>query len=121
MWFFSSSSLEKLLKFSLLQVATNIHKTCACTISDSGNMDITHCGIRQQVERGGLSVRLLSNAFARKPVDLALESTINVDAISRQTGITDFHQSQEATRHWTVTRSARSTIVRYLVEKSVVK
>ncbi len=82
------------------------------------NMDITHPGIKQQLEQGGLSVRLSSNSFARQPVDQALESTINADAASRHTGITAFHQSQGATRCWTVTRSARSTIVRHLFEKA---
>ncbi len=81
-------------------------------------MDITHPGIKQQLEQGGLSVRLSSNSFARQPVDQALESTINADAASRHTGITAFHQSQGATRRWTVTRSARSTIVRHLFEKA---
>ncbi len=47
-----------------------------------------------------------------------LESTINADAASRQTGITSFHQSEGATRRWTVTRSARSTIVRHLFDKA---
>ncbi len=62
------------------------------------NMDITHPGIKQQLEQGGLSVRLSSNSFARQPVDQALESTINADAASRHTGITAFHQSQGTTR-----------------------
>lgn len=82
------------------------------------NMDSTHPGIRKQLEHGGLSVRLSSNSFARQPVDQALESTINADAASRHTGITAFHQSQGATRRWTVTRSARSTIVQHLFEKA---
>ena len=85
------------------------------------NMDTTHPGIRQQLQRGGLSVRLSSNSFARQPVDQALESTINADAASRQTGIIAFHQSQGATRRWTVTRSARSTIVRHLFEKAAIR
>ena len=85
------------------------------------NMDTTHPGIRQQLERGGLSVRLSSNSFARQPVDQALESTINADAASRQGGIIAFHQSQGATRRWTVTRSARSTIVRHLFEKAAIR
>jgi hypothetical protein len=82
------------------------------------NMDITHPGIRQQLEQGGLSVRLATNSFARQPVDQALESTINADAASRQTGITSFHQSLGATKRWTLTRSARSNIVRHLLEKA---
>ena len=53
------------------------------------NMDTTHPSIKQQLEQGGLSVRLSSNSFARQPVDQALECTINANAASRQTGITD--------------------------------
>ena len=60
------------------------------------NMDTTHPGIREQLERGGLSVRLSSNSFARQPVDQALESTINADAASRHTGIISFVQNQGA-------------------------
>lgn len=85
------------------------------------NVDTIHPSIKQQLEQGGLSVRLSSNSFARQLVDQALESTINADAASRHTGITTFHQSQGATRHWTVTRSARSTIVRHLFEKAGLK
>ena len=85
------------------------------------NIDATHPGLRQQLENGALSVRLSSNSFARQPVDQALESTINADAASRQTGIISFHQNQGATRCWTVTRSARSTIVRHLFEKAAIK
>ena len=85
------------------------------------NMDATHPGIRQQLERGGLSVRLSSNSFARQPVDQALESTINADAASRKTGITAFHENEGATRRWTVTRSARSTIVRHMFEKAEIR
>ena len=59
------------------------------------NMDATHPGLRQQLENGALSVRLSSNSFARQPLDQALESTINADAASRQTGITSFHQTKE--------------------------
>ena len=85
------------------------------------NMDATHPGLRQQLENGALSVRLSSNSFARQTVDQALESTINADAASHQTGITSFHQNQGATKRWTVTRSARSTIVRHLFEKAAIK
>lgn len=46
---------------------------------------------------------------------------INADAASRQTGITYFRQSQGATRRWTVTRSARSTIAKHMFEKAVLK
>ena len=84
------------------------------------NMDTTHPSIKQQLEQGGLSGRS-SNSFAIQPVDQALECTINADAASRQTGITAFHQSQGATMRWTVTRSARSTIVRHLFEKAAIR
>ncbi len=55
------------------------------------NMDITHPGIKQQLEQGGLSVRLSSNSFARQPVDQALET----DAASRHTGILLFIKVKE--------------------------
>ena len=66
-------------------------------------------------------MRLSSNSFARQPVDQALESTINADAASRHTGIISFVQNQGATKRWTVTGSARSTIVRHLFEKEAIR
>ena len=81
----------------------------------------THPGIKQQLEQEGISMRLSSNSFAKQPVDQALQCTINADAALRQTGITAFHQSRGATRGWTVTISARSTIVRNLFETAEVR
>ena len=82
------------------------------------NMDESHPGIRQVLENGALSVRRSSNSFARNPVDMTLEQTINADAASRLTGISAFQQSIAAKNRWTITRSARTAVVTELLEKA---
>jgi hypothetical protein len=82
------------------------------------NMDETHPGIRQMLDKGALSVRRTNNPFARNPVDMTLEQTINADAASRLTGISAFQQSIAAKNKWTITRSARSAVVGELLAKA---
>ncbi len=75
------------------------------------NIDDSHLGVRIMLENGGLTVRRTSKSFARVPVDLTLEQTINADAGSRMTGIVAFTQSIAARKRWMITRSTRSAIV----------
>ena len=44
------------------------------------NMDETHPDICQMLEQGALSVQRTGNSFARNPVDMWLEQTINAGA-----------------------------------------
>ena len=46
---------------------------------------------------------------------MCLEQTINADAASRKTGIAAFTLSESARKRWTVTRTARSAVVRDLL------
>jgi len=53
-----------------------------------------HPGIHQMLENGGSAVKRTTKIFfARAPVDLTLEQTVNADAASRLTGIAAFSQS----------------------------
>ena len=85
------------------------------------NMDYTHPGIRDQLEKGAFSVRLSGHSFSRLPVDQAVEMTVNVDAASRMTGISAFTQSLPAQRRWNVTRYVRSQVIDYVMEKAAMK
>ena len=82
------------------------------------NMDITHPGVRQMLENGGLSIKRTAKSFARNPVDLTLEQTINADAASCLTGISAFSRSTDARKRWMITRSMRSSIVSHLLKEA---
>ena len=82
------------------------------------NMDTTHPGVRQMLENGGLSIKRTMNTFARSPVDMTLEETINADAASRLTGISAFIGSINARKRWMITRSMRSSIISSLLQKA---
>ena len=85
------------------------------------NIDRSHPGLHEILGKGALSVRRSQNQFSRNPVDMTLEQTINQDAASRMTGISAFQQSIAAKNRWTMTRSARSTVVSALMEKAGLK
>ena len=75
------------------------------------NIDETHPGVCEMLENGALSMRRTVKPFSRTAVDLTLEQTVNADAASRLTGIAAFTHSENARRHWMVTRSVRRSIV----------
>ena len=60
------------------------------------NMDDTHPGLRQLLEKGAFTVRRSDNSFSRCPVDLTLEQTVNADEASRLTGISAATNSYSA-------------------------
>lgn len=80
------------------------------------NVENTHPGVRKMLLAGGLSVRRSSKSFARTPVDLTLEQTVNANAASRMTGIAAFTTSMNARRRWMVTHSSRSAIIGHLMK-----
>ena len=49
------------------------------------NVDNTHPGVREVLEKGALTIRRTSKSFSRAAVDLTLEQTVNADAASRKT------------------------------------
>ena len=79
------------------------------------NIDFTHPGLRSMLVTGGLSVRRSSKTFARTPVDLTLEQTVNADAASCMTGIAAFSQLMEARRRLMITHSTRSAVIGHLL------
>ncbi len=85
------------------------------------NIDHTHPGLKEILQKGALSIRRSSHSFSRSPVDLTLEQTINQDAASRLTGISAFQHSESAKSRWAITRSARSAIISSLMEKVGIK
>ena len=51
------------------------------------NIDSTHSGLRDILSQGTFTVCRTSKSFNRSSVDLALEQTVNADAVSRLTDI----------------------------------
>ena len=78
---------------------------------DLMNIDDSHPGLRQILDNGGFSVRRSNNAFARIPVDLTLEQTVNADAASRMTGYTSSTNNYSSRVRWSVTKSSRAALV----------
>ena len=81
------------------------------------NVDNTHPGVREVLEKGALTIRRTSKFFSRAAVDLILEQTVNADAASRKTGIYAFQTDSTRTR-WMITRSTRSAIVSTLLHQA---
>ena len=52
------------------------------------NMNDSHPGLREILERGAFTVRRTDHHFSRIPIDLTLEQTVNADAAFRLTGLT---------------------------------
>ena len=67
------------------------------------NIESTHPGLKQLHQNGSFFVRLSEISFARQPIDIAVEVTINADAASPTTGISAFSHSISATTRWNVT------------------
>ena len=80
------------------------------------NMDDTHPGLREILNKGAFSVRRTEHHFSRLPVDLTLEQTINADAASRLTGITSFTNDYSARLRWMITKATRASFITLLQE-----
>lgn len=78
---------------------------------DFMNLAVSHPGLRQILMDGGFSVRRSNNEFARIPVDLTLEQTVNADAVSRMTGYTSSANNYSLRVWWSVTKSSRAALV----------
>lgn len=75
------------------------------------NMDITDPGLRDEFLNGALSIRRTSKNFARSPIDLTLEQTINANAANKLTGISSFRNSIDARQKWAETHTIRMEIM----------
>ena len=82
------------------------------------NMDVTHPGVWDILQKGALSVWRTNQNFSRSPIGLSLEQTVNADAASRLSGIAAFNQSVSARKRWMITSTERSTIVGNLLSKA---
>jgi len=60
---------------------------------------------------GAFSIRRTQRNYARTPIDLTLEQTINKDAASPMKGIVVFGNSDEAQRRWCITAHQRGMAV----------
>lgn len=75
------------------------------------NIDDTHPGLREILEKGVFSVRRTPHQFSRCPVDLTLEQTVNADAASRQTGLISATNNYCARLRWMLTKSSRAAFI----------
>ena len=82
------------------------------------NINTSHPGLRYILETGAFTVRRTDNSFARCPVDITLEQTVNVDAASRLTGIVNATNNFSARNHWMATQSARAMIASQLLNRA---
>lgn len=93
---------------------TNHHNYARWMVKYQHNLieiDRTHPGLREQLKKGGLSVKRSEIPFSATPVDQTLECTVNRDAASRLSGIVALTNQESAHARWTITRSLRSNIV----------
>lgn len=80
------------------------------------NIENTHPGLLKEFQTGALSIRRTPQNFARSPIDLTLEQTINKDAANRLSGIIAFTNSINARRRWSETHSARTAVTSHLLD-----
>lgn len=85
-------------------------------IDNLANIDSTHPGLTNQLQSGALSIRRTTKNFARNPVDLTLEQTINANAANKLTGISAFTNSISTRNKWAETHSTRMAIIRDFYE-----
>ena len=85
------------------------------------NLETTHPGIRQLMDSGAFSVRRTDNPFARLPVDLTLEQTVNCDAASRTTGYVHSTNNYSGRVRWSVTKGCRAFITKEAMKMAGMK
>ena len=75
------------------------------------NIDNTHPGLQEILDQGAFSVSCTDHNFSRLPLDLTLEQTINVDAASRQTGVSSMTNNYNAQLRWMLKKAARASFI----------
>ena len=76
----------------------------------------THPDVEKEFRSGAFGVRRSGKSFSRSPIDLTLEQTINADAASEKTGISQFTNSISAMQRWAKSHSVSMTILSSLLE-----
>ena len=80
------------------------------------NIEESHPGLKEILEKGAFTVRRTEHDFSRIAVDLTLEQTINADAASRLTGINSFTNNYAARLRWMITKSTRASFITSLLD-----
>lgn len=80
------------------------------------NINTTHPGLYEYFVNGGLSIRRTNKNFARSPIDLTLEQTINARSANRLTGIAANTNNLNGRQKWAETHSIRMAIIQQLYE-----
>ena len=80
------------------------------------NIKETHPDVEKQFRSGGFGVRRSEKPFARIPIDLTLEQTINADAASEKTGIRCSTNSISARQRWAKSHSMSMTVISSLLD-----
>ncbi len=111
-------SLGQMIPMYFAAGQPNYSRWMVCLVLDLLNAP---SAVKDMLAEGALSVRRSSQTFARYPVDLTLEQTVNADAASRKTGITAFSTSESARKRWMVTRTARSAVIGNLLKMTGMK
>lgn len=83
---------------------------------DIMNVEDSHPGLREILEKGAFTVHRTDHAFSHVPVDLTLEQTVNADAASRLTGITSATNNYSARLRWMITKSTRASFISLVQE-----
>lgn len=81
------------------------------------NMETTHPGLRDYLEKGVFTIRRTNKNFSRGPVDLTLEQTINADAANKLTGISHFTNSISARQRWAKSRFTVTSVISHLLNE----
>lgn len=75
------------------------------------NIEITHPGLLADCKSTFMGIRRTCKPFARNPIDLTLEQTINSDAASKLTGIIHLANTFSARQRWAITHSFRTSVI----------
>jgi hypothetical protein len=71
----------------------------------------SHPLIYENFKRGLFGIKRTEKSFSRSPIDLTLEQTINADASSQKTGITNLTNSIAARQRWADSHFLRTEII----------
>ncbi len=85
------------------------------------NIDYTHPGIWKSLHSVALSTITTKKRFTGTTVDQTHEQTINLDVVSRLTGIAAFTSSADAWTRWMVTHSPRHLLIGHFLEMAGLK
>ena len=106
-FFFRLHGLKAMLPFMFVLNKQNYARHGSMYVNTLENLDITHPGCRELLERNGLSVQGQDIYPCRTPIDQRGEQTINRDA-KVAGGIKYFASDQNAILKWTLNHAAQA-------------